>query len=57
MAKKLSKAEELKQTKDYIAFLGKRLASKNYKAKVSPEEYAKEKAKLDKARFRLKILK
>lgn len=57
MKKKLSKAEEAKQTQDYIAFLEKRLASKNYKAKVPPEEYAKEKAKLDKARFRLKIMK
>ncbi len=57
MKKKLTKAQELKQTQDYIAFLEKRLASKNFKANVSAEEYQKTKDKLDKARFRLKILK
>jgi hypothetical protein len=40
----------------YIAFLEKRLASKNYKANVSAEEYAKTKAKLDKERLKLKLL-
>lgn len=46
----------LDETKQYIAFLEKRLASKNYKANVSAEEYAKTKAKLDKARLVLKLL-
>ena len=55
--KKLTPAQERKQTQDYIAFLEKALASKNYKARVSDEEYKKTKEKLDKARFRLKILK
>lgn len=45
------------ETQQYITFLEKRLASKNYKANVSAEEYAKEKGKLDKARLRLKLLK
>ena len=55
--KKQSKAEQIKTTEDYIAFLRKRLDSKNYKANVSPEEYQKTKEKLDKAKFRLKIMK
>jgi hypothetical protein len=45
-----------KQTADYILFLEKRLASKNYKANVSKEEFDKTKAKLDKARLQLKLL-
>lgn len=57
MKKKLTKAQEIKQTEEYIVFLRKRLDSKNYKANVSTEEYQKEKAKLDKAKFRLKIMK
>lgn len=46
----------LKETQSYITFLEKRLASTNYKNNVSKEEYTKEKAKLDKARLRLKLL-
>lgn len=57
MKKKLTKAQEIKQTEDYIAFLRKALDSKNYKARVSAEEYQKTKEKLDKAKFRLKIMK
>jgi hypothetical protein len=59
MAKKakLTPAQERKQLLDYIAFLQKRLESKNYKANVTPEEYQKTKEKYDKAKFRLKILK
>jgi hypothetical protein len=45
----------LKQHKDYIAFLQKRLDSKNYKANVSEEEYKKTKDKLDKAKLVLKL--
>lgn len=44
------------ETEQYVAFLEKRLASKNYKANVSAEEYAATKAKLDKARLVLKLL-
>jgi len=50
--KKATKAE----TQQYIKFLEKRLASKNYKANVTQEEYDKEKEKLAKARLRLKLL-
>lgn len=53
---KLTPAQELKGIKDYIAFLKKRLESKNYKANVSPEEYAKTKEKYDKEKSRLKLL-
>lgn len=45
-----------KQVEDYIKFLEKRLASKNYKNNVSEEEYKKTKEKLDKERLRLKLL-
>jgi hypothetical protein len=41
----------------YVAFLKKRLDSVNYKANVSAEEYAGTKAKYDKAKFKLKMLK
>lgn len=54
--KQKTKQEKLKETRDYIAFLEKRLASKNYKAKVSTEKYDKTKAKLDKARLVAKML-
>jgi hypothetical protein len=54
---KKSKSEETKQETQYLEFLKKRLASKNYKANVSAEEYDKTKQKYDKAKFRLKILK
>ena len=54
---KLTKLQRLKQEKDYIAFLEKRLASKNYKANVSEEEYQETQEKLKKARLVLKILK
>ena len=56
MKKKLTKAQEIKQTEDYILFLRRRLDSKNYKANVSAEEYEETKEKLDKAKFRLKIM-
>ncbi len=46
----------LAETKQYVEFLRKRLASENYKANVTPEEYAKTKEKYDKAKFRLKVL-
>lgn len=55
MAKK-PKLTLLEETKQYVEFLGRRLSSENYKAAVSPEEYALEKKKYDKAKFRLKIL-
>lgn len=44
------------ETKQYIDFLEKCLASKNFKANVTKEEFDKTKAKLDKARLQLKLL-
>lgn len=57
MAKKKTTKQVLLETEQYIIFLEKRLASKNYKLNVSLEEYNKEKEKLSKARTRLKLLK
>lgn len=50
--KKTSKKEDIA----YMEFLEKRLNSKNFKANVSPEEYAKTKAKFDKVKLRIKLL-
>jgi flagellar biosynthesis chaperone FliJ len=56
MAKKTT-AQVVKETEQYVAFLEKRLASKNYKANVSAEEFKQTQEKLSKARTRLKLLK
>lgn len=56
MAKK-NKQQELKHEEDYVAFLEKRLASKNFVANVTTDEYNKTKEKLKKARFKLRTLK
>ena len=53
---KLTRQQEIKQEEEYVAFLEKRLASKNYKSNVSEEEYNKTKAKLEKARLKLRLL-
>lgn len=45
-----------KQRQDYIAFLEKRINSKNYKNNVSAAEFEKTKEKLDKERLKLKLL-
>jgi hypothetical protein len=42
--------------KEYIAFLEKRLASKNYKDNVSAEDFKLTQEKLKKAKFLLKTL-
>lgn len=47
----------LKETEEYLAFLKKRLDSNNYKSNVTKEEYEKTKAKYDKAKLKLKLLK
>jgi hypothetical protein len=49
--------ERIAHEENYVAFLERRLASENYKANATAEEYAETKAKLDKARFILKTLK
>jgi len=51
-----SKQQRVKHEQDYIAFLEKRLASKNFKANSSPEEYEKTEKKLKKARLVFKML-
>lgn len=53
----MGKKEEIKKEEQYAAFLKKALDSKNYKSRVSPEEYQKTKEKYDKVKFRLKLLK
>jgi hypothetical protein len=55
--KKLTKAQQIEQEEKYVEFLRVRLASENYKANVSKEEYDKTKEKYDRAKFRLKIMK
>lgn len=54
--KKLTKAQELQQLEQYVSFLKNAVESENFKAN-DPERYEKEKAKYDKAKFRLKCLK
>ena len=55
MAKK-QKVNPVKQETEYIAFLEKRLSSKNFKNNVSEEEVNKTKLKLDKAKLKLRLL-
>jgi len=57
MAKKVSKEVQIKHSEDYVEFLIKRLNSNNYKLAATKEEYAATKAKLDKERLILKLLK
>lgn len=57
MPKNKKTKDIIKETEDYLVFLRKRLDSKNYKANVSEEEYAKTKAAYDKAKLRIKLLK
>lgn len=44
------------QRQQYITFLEKRLASKNYKNNVTSEEYDKTKQKLANERLKLKLM-
>lgn len=55
MAKK-TKINPIKQETEYIAFLEKRLASKNFRNNVSDDEYEKTKLKLSKARLKYRLL-
>ena len=55
--KKVSKEVQIKRSEDYVEFLVKRLNSNNYKLVATKEEYAATKAKLDKERLILKLLK
>ena len=53
----MKKKFNLEDHKKYIAFLEKRLNSKNYKANVSIEDFDKTKGKLKKAKLILKFYK
>lgn len=55
--KKKSKAVLISEEEKYVAFLKKRLDSKNFKNNVTPEEYEKTKLKYDKAKLKLNFLK
>ena len=55
MKKQITTKDRIKQEEDYLAFLKKRLDSKNYKNNVSKEEYEKTQAKYDKAKLVLKM--
>ncbi len=48
--------DPLQETRDYLAFLEKRLASEHYRKNVTPEEYAKTRTACEKARLRVRIL-
>ncbi len=56
MKKTMSSEQRIKHSEDYIEFLKKRLTSENFKASVSKEEYEKTKAKLDKEKLILRML-
>lgn len=56
MKKTMSSEQRIKHSEDYIEFLKKRLASENFKASVTKEEYEKTKAKLDKEKLILRML-
>lgn len=42
--------------KEYLAFLKKRVESKNFKANVTPEEFAKTKEKYDREKLKHRLL-
>ena len=53
---KKPKVNPIKQETEYIEFLTKRINSKNYKANSTAEEFEKTKAKLEKAKLKLRLL-
>jgi hypothetical protein len=46
----------IQHKEEYLEFLRKRLQSKNYKENASKEEYKKTKAKYNKAKLKLKMM-
>ena len=56
MAKSKNKKSQKQQDEEYLAFLKKRLDSKNYKASVTSEEYEKTEQKYDKVKLKLRLL-
>ena len=57
MTKNKNKKSTLQKEEEYVAFLKKRLDSKNYKNNVSMEKYEKTKEKYEKAKLKLRFLK
>jgi len=58
MSKKINTLEQkILHEEEYIKFLLKKLNSENFKKNVSKEEYANEKKKYEKAKFKLRVLK
>lgn len=53
----MSKQQEIRHEEEYLAFLKKRLESKNFKNNVSQEEFDKTKNKYEKAKLKLRLLK
>lgn len=53
----MAKQSERQQLEDYLAFLKKRLESKNYKARVPAEEYEETAQKYKNAKLRFKFMK
>ena len=54
--KKISKQQQILHEKKYLAFLEKRLASKNFRSNESVEEIQKTEDKLKKAKLKLRLL-
>jgi len=54
--KKLSKQQQIRHEEEYVAFLEKRLASKNFQSNESAEVIAKTQEKLKKAKLKLRLL-
>lgn len=55
MKRQKNNKSPIDQHKDYIAFLEKRVKSKNFRTNVSESEYNKTVEKLKKARLKLKL--
>ena len=51
-----NKKSPIVQEREYVAFLKKKLESKNYKNNVTSEEYKDTKEKYEKAKFKLRNL-
>jgi hypothetical protein len=56
MTKKKNKKPQIDMDREYLAFLKKRLNSKNYKSAVSKEEYADTKRKYENVKLKIKLL-
>ena len=54
---KKKKQNSMEHEEKYLEFLRKRVQSDNYKNNVSEEEFKKTKAKYDKAKLKLKMMK